>query len=423
MIIDPKALTEQFVAQKFAPYYRGDVVPSSSFVPTLEAAEQRLTDYQPKGYADTRNHVHGNVSRLNPYITWGVFTLREVQAAIKPKVPDKDYSKFVSELAWKAYFRAAHTVLGKGVYQSLEPYKYPTRPKADALTAAVQQAKTGVECIDNILKELFETGYLHNHKRMWFAAWLVHYAGFGWQGGERLFYHYLLDGESGPNALSWQWVASTFSSKPYYFNAANMRKYGHNGCRGSDFDDSYEALNDRFFAGYGDGSYAKRPDEQPQTALELPMALSQPLSAKPLVVLHAERLSLRARVLATCSGEPVAVVLDSERFKREAPSFARLYWALKLAGDVVTQLQEQGRSAQLLWLSNSSDLVQYANEHGRDGIAAADSWHPETQQSLLECAASLSVTTVRDEPFAEVKASLRSFSSYWRKAEKQVLRR
>lgn len=423
MIVDPETLTEQHVAREFASFYSGDVGTSPSFVPTLEAAEQMLADYQPRGYADTRNYVAGNVSRLNPYITWGVFTLREVQAAIKPKAPHKDYNKYVSELAWKAYFRAAHTALGNRVYQSLEPYKYPARPQADKLTRAVRQAKTGVGCIDSILTELFETGYLHNHKRMWFAAWLVHYAGFEWQAGERLFYHYLLDGEPGPNALSWQWVASTFSSKPYYFNAANMRKYGHDGCQGSDFDDSYEALNDRFFAGYGDGSYAKRPDEQPQAGFELPLALSQPLAAKPLVMLHAERLSLRARVLETCSDAPVAVVLNGERFKRELPSFMRLFWVLKLAGDVVTQLREQGRSAQLLWLRDATDLAKHVAECGCDGIAAADSWHPETQQLLPACADNLSVTTVRDEPFAEVTASLRSFSSFWRKAEKQVMQR
>jgi deoxyribodipyrimidine photo-lyase len=423
MIIAPDVLSEAFVARAFARVYRGALTVSSSFVPTLEAAEKMLADYEPQGYAQTRNHVAGNVSKLNPYITWGVLTLHEVAAAIAPKAPSHDYQKFVSELGWKAYFRAAYAVLGRSVYRSLEPYKYPTAPKATSLPKAVSAAKTGLQCIDTILEELYETGYLHNHKRLWFAAWLVHYAGVCWQAGEQLFYHYLLDGEPGPNALSWQWVASTFAAKPYYFNAANMRRYGHEGCRESDFDDSYDALNRRYFSGYGAGGYAERPREQPHSSPGLPMALAQPLSAKPLIVLHPERLSLRAKVLQTCRDAPVVVALDGARFARERPSFMRLYWALSLAADVVRQLRKQGREAALLWLQSAQDIARHAAVKGCDGVATPNSWHPETQQLLLDLSDALVVTTVKDTPFAEVAAPLRSFSSFWRKAEQQLRRR
>lgn len=423
MIIEPSALGERDIAKAFKAYYQGPPTISAAFTPTIAAAEAALAGYRLEGYAKSRNHVDGNVSRLNPYVTWGVFTLRELQLALKPGAPPEDYRKFVSELGWKAYFRAAHLALGRRIYDSLEPYKYPTPPKAPALSEAVRRAQTGLSCIDSILAELYATGYLHNHKRLWFAAYLVHYAGVSWQAGEQLFYRYLLDGEPGPNALSWQWVASTFSAKPYFFNVANMRRYGHDGCQGSDFDASYQALNQRYFGGYGDGGYAARPKEQPHTVRGLAAALQQPLAARPLVVLHPERLSLRAQALAACPEAPVAVVLDGARLAREQPSFMRLYWLLKLAGDLVLRLREAGRSAQLLWLEQPEALLRLAGELGCNGLALPDSWHPETLALARRWAARLPVTTIGEAPFVDVDASLRSFSSFWRAAEPQVMGR
>ena len=62
-----------------------------------------------------------------------------------------------------------------------------------------QTAATGLACIDEIAHvELKTTGFLHNHKRLWFAANLVHFENIEWWHGERLFYKYLLDGEPGP---------------------------------------------------------------------------------------------------------------------------------------------------------------------------------------------------------------------------------
>ncbi len=405
-------------------FYSGEVRVSSAFTPTLAAAKEQLTSFNPRGYARTRNDVDGNVSRLNPYITWGVFTLAEVQRYARRKLgggtQGKDYGKFVSELGWKAYFREGFLALGDRVYTSLEPYKYPTQKKVE-MPADIERGQTGLSCIDRIVHELRDTGYLHNHQRLWFAAFVTHFANVEWWHGEQLFYRYLVDGEPGPNALSWQWVASTFSSKPYYFNSENMRKYNHEPCDDAPFNASYEELDERFFSGYGKGGYEKRPKEQPQTVAPHPDLL-RPAGEKPLVLLHAERLSDEARVLEEVPDAPVLVYLDTARFKDEQPSFMRLHFAVCLAADVVKTLRRAGREVELMF-GDAEEVRAYAQERGRESLAAPGSWHPGTWRTLERLNGDLPVSVTEDEPFARVDASLRSFSSYWKRAEKQVMRR
>ncbi|MEM6429753.1 MAG: FAD-binding domain-containing protein [Deinococcota bacterium] len=425
MLLDPTSLTLDTFTQTFAGYATGEMHTSPVFEPTLAAAKQMLASYNPKTYAKTRNHVEGNVSRLNPYITWGVFTLTEVQRAVKAKLlaHSKDYQKFVSELAWKAFFREGFMALGERVYDSLEPYKYPTN-KRDELPEAVGQGSTGLTCIDSIVHELKETGYLHNHKRMWFAAYLVHFENVEWWHGEQLFYRYLLDGEPGANALSWQWVASTFAGKPYYFNGDNMRRYGHEPCEDAPFNTSYEDLNQSVFSGYGQGGYTKRPKEQPFTdGLPPHPRLLRAAGDAPLVLLHAERLSDEAEVLNACPDVPVVVWLDSERFKDEQPSWMRLHFAVSLAADLAKILEQQGRQVALSFSGDFEDVLTCAAQWNCKSLAAADSWHPDTWSYLDELDELLPVSVIEDEPFARAATSLRSFSSYWRAVEREVMRR
>jgi len=60
---------------------------------------------------------------------------------------------------------------------------------------------------------------------LYLAGYVVHFRRVKWQAGARWFLHHLLDGDLASNNLSWQWVASTFSHKPYIFNLENVQKY------------------------------------------------------------------------------------------------------------------------------------------------------------------------------------------------------
>lgn len=98
--------------------------------------------------------------------------------------------------------------------------------------------------IDQAVKSLYQTGYLHNHARMWLASYVVHLRKVHWRVAADWLYGHLLDGDLASNHLSWQWVAATFSSKPYLFNAENVAKFAPAAwhCDGSALDISYEAL-------------------------------------------------------------------------------------------------------------------------------------------------------------------------------------
>ena len=214
------------------------------------AAEHRLEAMEPRRYAETRNFLDGAVTRLSPYIRHGVLTLDQVRQSAQ-KVP-----KLVSELAWRDYWQRLYFRWGTGVWDDREEYKtgWQADDYSGRLPDDLTRAATGLDCMDAFAKELHQTGYLHNHARMWMAAYVVHWRRVKWQAGARWFLTHLLDGDPASNNLSWQWVASTFSHKPYFFNRENLEKYTGGqfcgGCPTRDdcpFDDSYEALGNRLF--------------------------------------------------------------------------------------------------------------------------------------------------------------------------------
>ncbi len=217
-----------------------------------------LQQIDPKAYGASRNALDGAVSRLSPYIRHGALSLTEVRdyALTLSDNPRADANKFVFELAYRDYFQHVYAKEGVSIWDDLEPYKtgFTAQDYADQLPADILNAATGVTAMDAFIQELYATGYLHNHARMWLAAYVVHWRRIKWQAGARWFLQHLLDGDPASNNLSWQWVASTFSHKPYFFNLDNLHKYsgkqyydrtgeaGH-----AIFDASYETLAARLF--------------------------------------------------------------------------------------------------------------------------------------------------------------------------------
>ena len=216
-----------------------------NFEPTLQAAQARLAAVQPDAYARTRNALDGAVTRLSPYLTHGLLSLREVYSAVHARQPLDAKHKWVFELGWRAYWRHVWMHVGGGLHQSLHTGLLPDGAYQMAMPTDVLEARTGVPAIDQAVRELYATGYLHNHARMWLASYLVHLRKVHWHAGAQWLLGHLLDGDVASNHLSWQWVAGTGSSKPYLFNADNVAKYApaqwHS--PGTVIDTSYEALD------------------------------------------------------------------------------------------------------------------------------------------------------------------------------------
>lgn len=222
-----------------------------TFEPNRRAALQRLEVVQPARYASSRNGLDGAVTGLSPYFTHGILTLEEAARSIHASHPLSFEDKLVFEFGWREFF---HHIWSRSKHpDAILQDMYGQAPwgglYADALPLDIRQGCTGVPAIDNAVRLLYATGYLHNHVRMWLASYVVHVRKVHWRAGADWLYGHLLDGDLPSNHLSWQWVAGTFSSKPYLFNAENVLKYAPPpaqqawDCSGTVIDKSYEALD------------------------------------------------------------------------------------------------------------------------------------------------------------------------------------
>jgi deoxyribodipyrimidine photo-lyase len=221
-----------------------------------QKAEKKLNNIDPISYASTRNFGDGNITRLSPYIHHGILSLNEVRNYALTKCSEPvQIIKFLQELAWRDFWQRTLNAHPQWAWEDIEPYKtgFSSQDYADALPNDIAQGKTSVACIDAFIQELIHTGYIHNHARMYLASYVVHFRRVKWQVGARWFLQHLLDGDVASNNLSWQWVASTFSHKPYIFNLENVDKYFGNVVDTSPLTNqplhaSYETLTARFFS-------------------------------------------------------------------------------------------------------------------------------------------------------------------------------
>ena len=229
-----------------------------SFEPTLQAAKLRLDAVRPDDYARTRNALEGAVTRLSPYLTHGLLSLADVYTAVNARHALPAQHKLVFELGWRAYYRHVWQHLGEGIGQSLHAGLLPESAYLQEMPPDVLQARTGIPAIDLAVQTLYETGYLHNHARMWLASYVVHLRKVHWHVGAQWMLGHLLDGDHASNHLSWQWVAGTGSSKPYLFNADNVAKYAPADWHspGTAIDVSYETMD----------ALARRPERGGNTA-------------------------------------------------------------------------------------------------------------------------------------------------------------
>ena len=218
-----------------------------AFEPTPEAARKRLAAVQPAAYARTRNHLEGAVTRLSPYLTHGLLTLREAVAHLRAEHGLGLDHKLVQELGWRAWWHHAWRHRGEAIFASLHAGPMPEHAYVRELPPDIRQGRTGVPVVDESVRTLYASGYLHNHARMWLASYLVHVRHVHWRAGADWMYAHLLDGDLASNHLSWQWIAGTGSHQPYLFNADNVARYAPESWHsfGTAVDASYEAIGAR----------------------------------------------------------------------------------------------------------------------------------------------------------------------------------
>ncbi|BET24957.1 deoxyribodipyrimidine photo-lyase [Limnobacter thiooxidans] len=214
-----------------------------NYAPSRHAALDSLAKVDPAQYSRSRNFLDGAVTGLSPWITHGYTNVREATQLLVQKYRLSFEDKLIFEFAWREFFKHVHTELGDGILRDVRRPVWPGRYN-NQLPDDIEEGRTGIAAIDAGIALLYETGYLHNHVRMWIASYVVHIRKVHWKVGADWMYSHLLDGDLASNHLSWQWVAGTFSHKPYVFNADNVHKYAPRwDCTGTSIDTDYESLD------------------------------------------------------------------------------------------------------------------------------------------------------------------------------------
>lgn len=199
----------------------------------------KIDQVDPLKYGQTRNYTDGAVTYLSPYISRGVISTKQVLERVLSKgYHISQIEAFVKELCWRDYFQrvAQHRDLNQDIRQ-------PQHPVLNrAIPTAIVQASTGISGIDQAIQQLYESGYMHNHCRMYTASVVCNSAKSHWLLPAKWMYYHLLDGDWASNACSWQWVAGANSNKKYLVNQENINRYTHTSQQGTFLDHPYEIL-------------------------------------------------------------------------------------------------------------------------------------------------------------------------------------
>jgi deoxyribodipyrimidine photo-lyase len=180
-----------------------------------------------RDYAQLRNSDGGPgarcVSVLSPHIRYRLITESEAVGMALAHHGAERAEKFIQEVFWRSYWKG---------YLELRPQMW--RDYREAAAAAPQSrflakamaGQTGIECFDAWVMELIETGWLHNHTRMWFASIWIFTLRLPWELGAEFFLAHLADADAASNTLSWRWVAGIQTpGKHYLARAENIARY------------------------------------------------------------------------------------------------------------------------------------------------------------------------------------------------------
>ena len=195
---------------------------SRTWQPGEHGAARRLDvflDGPVKRYGEARNlPAEPGTSRLSPHLHFGEISPRQVWHA----APQWRGSQFMAEIGWREF---AHHLLHHFPRTTNEPLRgdfarFPWREDAREL-AAWQRGRTGIPLVDAGMRELWETGWMHNRVRMVVASFLVKNLRMHWLHGARWFWDTLVDADLASNTLGWQWAAGCGADAAPYFRVFN----------------------------------------------------------------------------------------------------------------------------------------------------------------------------------------------------------
>ncbi|MGE8150551.1 deoxyribodipyrimidine photo-lyase [Pseudomonas vancouverensis] len=238
LVLAPKSQTPLNLASDALPdSVEGFAVPSDTLRNLWPAgeneAQRRLdafTDQQIEYYGNDRDFpARPGTSQLSAYLAAGVISPRQcLHAALQSNHGEFETGHpsavtWINELLWREFYK--HILVG---YPRVSRHR-AFRPETEAIAwrdapddlAAWQQARTGLPIIDAAMRQLLETGWMHNRLRMVVAMFLTKNLLIDWREGERFFMRHLIDGDLAANNGGWQWSSSTGTDSAPYFRIFN----------------------------------------------------------------------------------------------------------------------------------------------------------------------------------------------------------
>ncbi len=227
------------------PSLRSDPIPTEPtlsatvpFPPGAAEAQRRLRLFMDRSidvvsnletYADTRNQLDlAGTSQLSPYLRFGMLSARQAAAAAveaieqAPATTRQSAETWLNELIWREFYIAIlhHFPRVRGSSFRPEFDRIPWSNDERAFIAWTE-GRTGYPVVDAAMRQLAESGWMHNRVRMIVASFLVKDLLIDWRWGERWFMQHLLDGDPAANNGGWQWTAGVGTDAAPYFRVFN----------------------------------------------------------------------------------------------------------------------------------------------------------------------------------------------------------
>lgn len=363
----------------------------NSFPTDYAAILERIEHVDPICYGKTRNFIDGDVTYLSPYISRGVISVKQVKEMVLQKgFKPYQVEKILQELAWREYFQRVWQAKGTAAINTALKQEQAD-VKHTQMIASVANAATGIEAIDEQISKLYETGYMHNHARMYTASIVCNISKAHWHQPGKWMYYHLLDGDLASNSCSWQWVAAAFSSKKYYCNQENINKYFNSNQRHTFLDKSYEELPEMNI-----------PDELQQT-VELSLHTVLPTAAainidvsKPVLIYNSYNLDPNWRKEEDANR---ILLLEPSHFANYPVCEKVLQFILDLSKNIENIQVFIGEFNELLQLASNAPIISKEHPAFEHYTGPKDS---------------------RDWMFPQVTGYFNSFFSYWKKCERYL---
>ncbi|MGM0212819.1 cryptochrome/photolyase family protein [Enterococcus sp. AZ109] len=190
------------------------------------AAKEQLADFLLENVADYTKArdlpAQDRTSRLSPYLRTGEISIRTVWHQLQETEDSEGKQTFEKELCWRDFYNMIYAANPKQKQQPIQTnFQFIQWDNNDENFKRWQEGKTGYPIVDAAMRQLNQTGWMHNRLRMIVASFLTKDLLIDWRRGEKYFQQQLIDYDPASNIGGWQWAASTGTDAVPYFRIFN----------------------------------------------------------------------------------------------------------------------------------------------------------------------------------------------------------